>query len=136
MLTLGQAARLTGTSKTTLTRAIKAGRLSATRHDDGSYGIDPSDLARVYDIIHEIPATSSATGAVVHQATPPRDHGATPETPALQAEIEGLRAQLALMRDQLADVKDQRDGWRRQAETLLLQDQRPRRGWFGLRKAG
>ena len=39
MLTLGQAARLTGTSKTALTRAIKAGRLSATRRDDGSYEI-------------------------------------------------------------------------------------------------
>ena len=40
-LTLAQAARLTGTSKATLSRAIKAGRLSATRRNDGygSYSI-------------------------------------------------------------------------------------------------
>ena len=49
MLTLGQAARLAVTSKTTLTRAIKAG-LSATRNEDGSCSIEPSELARVYEI--------------------------------------------------------------------------------------
>ena len=45
-ISLGEAARLTGLGKTTLARAIKAGRLSATRTDIGSYQIDP--LARVY----------------------------------------------------------------------------------------
>jgi hypothetical protein len=64
--------------------------------------------------------------------------GATGDTPALKAEIEGLRAQLSLMRDQLDDVKAQRDGWQRQAESSqrLLADQRPRRGLFGFLKAG
>jgi excisionase family DNA binding protein len=37
MVTLGEAARLTGLGKTTLARAIKAGRLSATRTDLGSF---------------------------------------------------------------------------------------------------
>ena len=45
VLTLGQAAKLAGTSKTTLTRAIRAGRLSATRRDDGGYAIDPPSCA-------------------------------------------------------------------------------------------
>jgi excisionase family DNA binding protein len=44
-LTLGQAAKVTGLGKTTLTRAIKRGHLSATRREDGSYAIDPSELA-------------------------------------------------------------------------------------------
>jgi hypothetical protein len=35
MLTLGQAAKIAGVGKTTLTRAIQAGKLSATPHDDG-----------------------------------------------------------------------------------------------------
>ena len=80
----------------------------------------------------------AATGAVEHHATAQRDSGATGETPALKAEIEGLRAQLALMRDQLDDVKSQRDCWQKQAETSqrLLADQRPRRrGLFGFLKA-
>jgi excisionase family DNA binding protein len=62
MLSLGQAARLVRTSKTTLKRAIKDGRLSATRRDDGGYQIDPVELARVYEL-------ATVTGDVVHHAT-------------------------------------------------------------------
>ena len=54
MLSLGQAARLARTSKTTMTRAIQSGRVSATRRDDGRYEIDPSELVRV--LLHiEVP---------------------------------------------------------------------------------
>ena len=62
---------------------------------------------------------------------------ATPETPALKAEIDDLCAQLALMRDQL-DEKAQRDSWQKQPESSqgLLADQRPRRGLFSFLKAG
>lgn len=134
MLTLGQAARLTGTSKTTLTRAIKAGRLSATRRDDGSYGIDEAELSRVYTVKVETPATGAVTGAAVHQATPERDPG---DTLALRAEIEGLKAQLALMREHADELRHQRDGWQNQTESAqrLLADHRPvRPRWFGLGK--
>lgn len=47
-LSLSQAAKLAGKSKSTINRAIKAGRLSATRHEGGSYSIDPSELNRVF----------------------------------------------------------------------------------------
>jgi len=52
MLTLGAAAKLTGLNRTTVLRAIKSGRLSAARQDDGSYRIDPAELERVYTIRH------------------------------------------------------------------------------------
>lgn len=131
MLTLGQAARLTRTSKTTLTRAIKAGRLSATRRDDGVYAIDPAELARVYAVKVATPATGDATGATVHHTTPERDGG---DTLALQVQIEVLRAQLDLMREHAAELRQQRDGWQNAAEAAQRQltDHRPRRGWFGL----
>lgn len=131
MLTLGQAARLTGTSKTTITRAIKSGRLSAIRRDDGSYEIDAAELSRVYVVK---PETVAATGTVAQHATPVGDPD---ETPILKAEIEGLRAQLALMKEHADDLKSQRDSWQHQAEASqrLLADQRPaRRTWFGLGK--
>ena len=51
LISLGHAARITRTSKPTIGRAIKSGRLSATRKDDGSYAIDPSELARVFDVM-------------------------------------------------------------------------------------
>ena len=47
-MSLAQAAALTGKSKSTLTRAIKSGRMSAVRRADGTFGLDPSELLRVY----------------------------------------------------------------------------------------
>jgi hypothetical protein len=46
MPSLVEAARKIGI--TTLAKAIKSGRLSVSRKKDGSYEIDPAELARVY----------------------------------------------------------------------------------------
>lgn len=123
MITLGEAARLTGLGKTTLARAIKAGRLSATRTSTGSYEIDPAELARVYPF----PAPTVAAGATVAATRPLVRHAtldATGETPgaaaALEAQIAGLREVGELLRRQLDDVRDDRDRWRSQAERLAL----------------
>jgi len=67
MYTLGTAARAVGKSKATISRAIKAGRLSATRSDDGSYLIDPSEFHRVFP---ETGATGGATVAMKRSGTP------------------------------------------------------------------
>lgn len=48
MLGLRQAAQQAGVSKSTILRAIRAGRLSGTRTEDGGYAIDPAELFRVY----------------------------------------------------------------------------------------
>ena len=135
MLTLGESARLTRTSKTTLTRAIRAGRLSATRRDDGSYAIDPAELSRVFPVT---PETVAATGDVVHRATPERDAGATPETravtpaldPELTARLAALDAEVRGLRDLLAEVKASRDRELERADRAerLLTDQR--RPWW------
>jgi len=119
MLSLGQAARLAKTSKTTLTRAIKGGRLSATRRDDGSYEIDPAELARVYSIKAETPATGTATGDVVHRATPaetPRDSFEV-RLAAGEGELTGARPLIRFLEEQAEDLRRDRDGWRQQAET-------------------
>lgn len=138
-LTLGQAAKLARTSKTTLTRAIRSGRISAERRDDGSYRIDPAEMARVFEISVETPVTGRETGDVVHQATPTRDPGETPVTPetvarlaALDAEVAGLREMLRRADRQADDLRAERDQWREtaQAAQRLLVDQRERRPWW------
>lgn len=48
MYTLLEAAKATGRNKTTVLRAIKSGKISATRTDAGNYQIDPAELHRVY----------------------------------------------------------------------------------------
>ena len=46
MLTLGQAAKLTGLSKPTLSKYIKRGDISAVKKENGEYYIEPSELDR------------------------------------------------------------------------------------------
>lgn len=60
-LSLSAAAKKVDRSKSTLSRAIKDGRLSATRCDDGSYQIDPAELYRVFPVSVPQPAASSTT---------------------------------------------------------------------------
>jgi excisionase family DNA binding protein len=115
MLTLGQAAKLTGLGKTTLTRAIKAGRLSANRRDDGSYEIDPSELSRVYSIRSETPETVSQSSLAVHHVTAtetPRDPDVTARLAALEEQVKGLK-------DLLEEVRQSRDEWKDQAARLV-----------------
>jgi Helix-turn-helix domain len=61
--TLGQAARAADVSKTTIQRAIKSGRLSASRQQDGSYVIDPSELHRAF------PRDGNANGEMKQSVT-------------------------------------------------------------------
>lgn len=45
---LQQAANETGKSKSTIHRAVKTGKLSSTRNEDGSFSIDAAELFRVF----------------------------------------------------------------------------------------
>jgi excisionase family DNA binding protein len=49
MLTVGEAAQQCGVSRSTISSAIRTGKLSATRREDGSWSIDSVDLARYLD---------------------------------------------------------------------------------------
>ena len=109
LVTLGEASRLVGVGKTTLSRAIKAGRVSASRTDTGSYEIDPAELHRVYPF--KPPTTVAATGGPEHHATP---------NATLEVQIAGLKEVGELLRQQLDDIRTDRDCWRSQAERLVL----------------
>ena len=100
MLTLGQAARATGKAKVTLARAIKSGRLSATRSDDGSYAIDPAELARVY------PFTGEPARHMEHDDSW-RDagNGVVSEPGAPPGEVEALRQRIAEQADPIRDLR-------------------------------
>jgi uncharacterized protein YlxW (UPF0749 family) len=126
-LSLGQAAKVTGLGKTTLTRAIKAGRLSATRRDDGSYAIDPSELSRVYKVTPETVETVTATGYAAHRATPDGEAHATPRDPDVhtllavaQAELRHLSERFKEVKASQDDLRRERDEWKEQAQRLAL----------------
>ena len=125
-LSLGQAARLTGLSKATLSRAIHSGKLSATRREGGGYSIDPSELARVFNVTHETGPGVGETGFMMQSATGPLEPVSTSETPlatrlaAAEAEIAGLRELLAEVRASRDDWKSQAEDWKSQTERLTL----------------
>src|ERR1700753_3991404 len=114
--TVGQAAKATGKSKPTISRAIKTGALSAIKNENGSYTIDPAELHRVFPPIQR---SSNDNPEILRS-----------ETPALQ---ETLRREIELLRERLIDkdavIDDLRKRLDREAEerqrlTAVLTDQR------------
>lgn len=108
-LSLSQAAKLTGKSKSTINRAVKSGKLSATRHENGTYSIDPAELTRAFEV-------EPLEGAKTRDTDSGEDR--------LIGRIEMLEAMLNREREISDDLKEDRNRWRQQA-TALLTDQRP-----------
>ena len=67
--TLGEAAKATGKSKATISKAIKNGRISAHKDETGTFCIDPSELHRVYPptvpVNGEIPLRTPQKGPIL-----------------------------------------------------------------------
>ena len=129
MMSLREAATAAGVSKSTIQRAIKAGRLSASRTDDGGYAIDPAELSRVYPPRNGDDATR--TDAMGQDAT----SLAPAATAMLEAELASLRELLRRADREADDLRADRDAWRAQAENAtatvkMLTDQRERPSWW------
>lgn len=131
-LSLRQAADQAGTSKSTIFRAIKAGRLSAARTDDGGFAIDPAELFRVYPpksgpaAAEQIAERAAGQGATAHAS-----HELELKMAVMDAELRGLK-------DMVAELRSARDQWQQQAErvTLAISGPERRSWWQRLRKAG
>lgn len=82
--TLGEAAKATGKSKPTIQRAIKSGKISASKKEDGTYDIDPAELHRVYPVKQ---SDGNADGDMKQSVTP-NNNG------ELQAELDAMRREL------------------------------------------
>lgn len=115
--TLGEASKATGKSKATISKAIKSGRISASKDETGVFRIDPSELHRVY------PPIPQGEREDTPKLTPvdARDTGDFKE---LQARLDAAQERLADKEAVIADLREDRDKWRQQA-TALLEDKRP-----------
>ncbi len=127
--TLGEAAKATGKSKATISKAIKSGRISAVKDETGTFQIDPAELHRVYtpavSIEHEETHDKPAGG--------PTNNGLVRE---LQARLEAAHERLSDKETVISDLREDRDKWRQQA-TALLADQRLKPGlWARLTGRG
>lgn len=118
--TLNEAAKAVGKSKTTIHRAIKSGKISASKLDSGAYAIDPSELHRVF----QNGTAERTTRNDVEQANT-TSGTADIRLEVLEKERERERQQLE---ETIADLREDRDKWRQQA-TALLEDKRPKGFW-------
>lgn len=118
MYTLGEAAKATGKSKATISKALKSGKISGSKGDDGAYRIDAAELHRVYPptVESEREETPKETAVNGHQNALVKE---------LEARLEAARERLADKEQVIADLREDRDKWRQQA-TALLEDKRPK----------
>lgn len=115
-LTLGQAAQHSTASKATIQRAIKNGKLSATKQD-GEYRIDPAELQRWESTRKS--KKQPETPKVKHSETPLE----TPDTALMKQEISHLEEKIRMLESTNDELRQDRDDWKGQAKTLLLTNQ-------------
>lgn len=118
--TIGQAAKVTGKAKSTISKAIKKGRISATQNEGGNYDIDLSELHRMYP-----PVSNDETVQPVSNSTQANTD--------LLIEISELKTSLEITNQRIADKEDVIDDLRRRLNeeaaerrklTALITDQR------------
>ena len=118
--TAGTAAKAVGKTKSTITKAIASGKLSAIKNDSGAWEIDVAELHRVY------PPAPTETVEIERYDT-------SVENARNSKEIDALERLLKAAETQLEDVKADRDEWRKQANQLLLTNtSTQRKKFFGI----
>jgi hypothetical protein len=118
--TLGQAAKATGKSKTTIQRAVAKGIVSGEKGLNGEYRIDPAELHRVFPLKNSVTVTENA---IWNEARPLGDPA------GLAARIKGLEEMLVREREALDEVRADRDAWKQQATALLHKPTKSRWRW-------
>ena len=114
--TAGTAAKAVGKTKSTITKAIASGKLSAIKNSSGAWEIDASELFRVYTPI------ALETVEIERMETPK-------ETPINNS---GLEREVELLREMLDETKADRDSWKSQAQkvTALIENQSAKKGFW------
>jgi len=109
MLTLAQAAAQTGMARSSILRAIKRGALSGTRNPDGTWLVDPAELARAFPVNAQ-----------------PALQAAHPD-PVAAVRLEAAQQRIADLERALADMRGERDDLKTQAQRLALPNAHPTR---------
>src|SRR4051812_42573332 len=135
MLSIRDAARQAGVSRSAIFRAIRSGKISAPRRENGDYAIDPSELFRGF----EPPPTGTRDADEPCLPRQSEQGSETRETSgetlttlrlrltALEAELRAQRELVARLDQDKRDLQSERDKWSAQAERLALAP--PRRSW-------
>lgn len=116
---LQSAATACGVNRSTILRAIKSGRISASKDELGAWVIEPVECHRVYPLV----AVASAKAVAVPEARTPTD--------ALVSELRGMIARMGHEHERaIGDLQRDRDEWREQAKRLAIGAPAPAITWW------
>jgi len=96
LVSISEASKLTGKSRTTLHRHIRTGKLSKLQDDTGNYKLDTSELIRVYGALSGTPVEQPDTVSI-------EQHDTLNDT--LKRENEQLKKQIDLLQDHVSSLK-------------------------------
>lgn len=120
------AADLTRRHRSTITRAIEKGRLSASLSEDGRYLIDPAELERVFGKLARADVRAQVRTGAVHRSAQANAQPRAQARAAAGAEGEGrpdaarvLAREVELLREQL-----ERERLERERERLAFEEER------------
>jgi hypothetical protein len=131
IVSISEAARLTGKSRKTIQRYVSDGRISMSQHVAGRNGIDISELVRVFGELSQ-PAPVLSHETVSHPDAPAVSSDAA-EVAALKAENALLKAQMEAKDANLADLRQSVENMG-QSLRLLGHDAAVKRRWWQFRK--
>lgn len=102
--TAGKAAKAAGVSITTITRALKSGKISGEAQKSGGWLIDPAELHRVFPpVAAQASRDTQVLGSATHE---------------IDSRDSGLERLIDTLQEQIADLRTDRDHWREEAQAL------------------
>jgi DNA-binding transcriptional MerR regulator len=121
-VSLNKASKDNNISLPTLSRWRKKGLISAEKNENGGYLIDTSEYDRINELKKQSPNVKDVVNSnTLNFATPYNTHESKNETPLLRLEIEMLKQRLLEKDEFINDLKIEKEDWKKQAQTLLLQ---------------
>lgn len=111
-----RAAELVGKSKSTIQRAMKAGKISFDKDINGRNVIDVSELERVFGLVPQQEETkvNATVEAELKRAADMIEHE------RMKMQVKMLEERVESLESQLTDMRGQRDQWQKQAHQILL----------------
>ena len=120
-LTLGEASKLTGISKPTISKAVKDGKISGKKNKKGIFEIEKSELIRVY------PEVKAGAAKPIKLTKEMASNAAEIENKFLKEKIEELEKQI-----EKTEAREDAANKRLDSVLLQLEDQRPKGFWSRL----
>lgn len=136
-LTLGEASKATGKSKTTIHNAVKKGKISGgQRGEGGQYQIDPAELFRVYPMKQEAEQVNGKDNPQNERSVTPVNSENNTAIDALKQVIEQLETRIDEKDELVSDYKtrlaksenlliDQRSDAEKAREALQVEQSKP-----------